>query len=200
MRIIYRLLENPIVYQAWQAPFVRQKLAPVIENLGQGPILDVGCGPGTNTGYLVPKHQYLGVDINPAYINDAKRRFCADFMVADVTRAEIPNIESFNAILLNSLLHHLSDIEVTKLLNSLAKQIRKDASVHVVELVLPTQRGLPYWLARLDRGDFPRPLTAWQKIFSSQFKIARCQPFELSILGIKLWQLVYFELKTVEAA
>ena len=37
-------------------------------------VLDVGCGPGTNTRYF--EHaDYLGLDINRGYIESARRRF-----------------------------------------------------------------------------------------------------------------------------
>jgi trans-aconitate methyltransferase len=60
------LLEQTPVYSLWQAPFVTDKLAPVVSHNDIARVrrvLDVGCGPGTNTDFF-RNADYLGVDIN----------------------------------------------------------------------------------------------------------------------------------------
>ena len=80
------------MYGLWQMPFASAKFAPVKQHGAPSAarrVLDVGCGPGTNTRFF-PKSDYLGLDINPRYIDQAERRFGKRFMVADVTRDELP--------------------------------------------------------------------------------------------------------------
>ena len=80
-------MEHTLVYRLWQAPFAERKLAPLFRHNDRSRIrrvLDVGCGPGTNARHFLD-HDYLGIDLNPAYIRDAERRFGPRFRVADVT-------------------------------------------------------------------------------------------------------------------
>ena len=49
--VVDRMLEHPAVYALWQAPFAKQKFAPIERRIAGHAIrriLDVGCGPGTN--------------------------------------------------------------------------------------------------------------------------------------------------------
>ena len=72
---IVRIMENTLAYRLWQAPFAERKLDPIRASGGFDGIrrvLDVGCGPGTNTHHFAGA-DYLGMDINPGYIADARR-------------------------------------------------------------------------------------------------------------------------------
>src|SRR5206468_6323559 len=87
MRLGAAALEHTLAYRLWQAPFADKKLAPLFAHQDLRSVrrvLDVGCGPGTNTRHF-ERTGYLGVDINESYIADARRRYGRDFLVADVT-------------------------------------------------------------------------------------------------------------------
>jgi hypothetical protein len=64
--------------------------------------------------------------------------------------------------------------------------------VHIVDLVLPDERGIPQFLARNDRGNFGRPLAAWRALFARHFETIVFEPFSVDMLGVSLWSLVYF--------
>src|SRR6516162_8083351 len=103
------LLEKPLIFETWQLPFARQKLKRLLEHSdvkNARSVLDVGCGPGTNTA-LFPHCRYLGIDINSRYIQIARQRHKRDFLVADIMRVDGVFSASFDFILLNSFLHHL---------------------------------------------------------------------------------------------
>ncbi|SOD62821.1 Methyltransferase domain-containing protein [Streptomyces zhaozhouensis] len=58
---------------------------------GVGPVLDVGCGPGTVTGYLAERGvDVSGVDLSPRMVENARRRYpeCR-FEVASATELEL---------------------------------------------------------------------------------------------------------------
>src|SRR5262245_6399808 len=115
---VVKLLERPRVYLAWQRPFVASKLGPVWRHNDRASIrrvLDVGCGPGTNSAEFAGL-DYLGVDINPAYIAHARRTSGGTFAVADVQSESIPGRGTYDFVLVNSLLHHLDDESVSSLL------------------------------------------------------------------------------------
>ena len=122
------ILDLSWVYLAWQAPFVEQKLVPFRRRHPAAPfrrILDIGCGPGTNTrAFLQTDPNYLGVDLNAGYIASAKRRFGdALFMVGDASQLDIPSGEHFDCIFINSMLHHMDDEQVRSLLRSTRKAL-----------------------------------------------------------------------------
>jgi SAM-dependent methyltransferase len=195
-RIRDRLFELPAVYRAWQAPFVEQKLSPLLKR-GEieraKRVLDVGCGPGTNTR-VFDHADYLGVDINGDYIETARKHFGRRFLRADVVTLAWPPEERFDFVLLNSLLHHLSPVDAARLLKSLSRTLAPEGCVHVVDLVLPERRlSLPWMLARLDRGDFARPLADLRALVAQQFDIVDVEQFHLRFGGLRLWDCVYIK-------
>src|SRR6185437_15919484 len=55
MKLHARLMEFTVAYRLWQAPFAERKLAPLWEHNDVARarrVLDVGCGPGTNTQHF----------------------------------------------------------------------------------------------------------------------------------------------------
>jgi SAM-dependent methyltransferase len=189
------LLEHPLVYRLWQAPFAGAKLLPVCVNndLSQvRRVLDVGCGPGTNARYFAHS-DYLGVDVNPRYIEYARRRYGRAFRVADVNQLEIAPGETFDFILVNSLLHHLDDVETRRLLNKLSTLLSETGQVHILELVMPDHAGISRALARWDRGRYARSSARWQELFREVFEPIMLHPYSLDLFGVELWSMVYFK-------
>jgi SAM-dependent methyltransferase len=190
-----RIMEWTTAYRLWQAPFQNQKFHPIRQynDLAQvRRILDVGCGPGTNCPYFV-HCDYHGIDLNPRYIEYARRRYGRSFAVADVTKYTVPSDQRFDFILLNSLLHHLAQDGCERILRQLPQVLTDDGHVHIVELVLPDEPGLPRFLALNDRGDYGRSLPAWEQMFSDFFQPVVVQPFTVRCVGLACWQLVYFK-------
>jgi SAM-dependent methyltransferase len=191
--VIDRLLERSGVYRLIQAPFADQKLAPIWRTTQRSEIhrvLDVGCGPGTNAGHFAAV-DYLGVDINPRYVASARRRYGDRFVVADVAADDFAVGGSFDFVLLNSLLHHLDDDQVLRLLAKLPEQVAPGGHVHIIDLVLPPEWGVARLLAQLDRGSYPRPLERWRALLETHFSSEAFEPYAIRV-GVDLWQLVYF--------
>jgi SAM-dependent methyltransferase len=188
------LLEKSFVYRAWQLPFADRKLTPILrraEIARAKRVLDVGCGPGTNARYF-GSADYLGVDINPRYIADARRRYGRNFVVADVTKFSASEHEKFDFIFVNSLLHHLETDDVRRLLSHLSTLLSDDGHAHILDLVLPPERFSPSkLLAQLDRGAFARPLDEWRRLFGDAFDVVEFEPYPLGVGGLTLWSMVY---------
>lgn len=187
-------MEWTIVYRLWQAPFAERKLRPVLDALAGTPtrrVLDVGCGPGTNARHFADT-EYLGVDINPSYIEAATRRFGKRFQVADASDLS-GKLEHgvWDCILVNSLIHHLSDDQADALLSALPHFLAPGGQVHILDLVLPPGPGVPRMLALADRGRYPRPAKAWQELFSRHMQVDTFDAYPLGILGVELWSMVY---------
>ena len=197
MKLTDRLLEQPIVYRTWMAPFAEAKLAPMRAHTDFTKlrrVLDVGCGPGTNAPHFAHA-DYLGVDINPQYVADATRRYHRSFLAADITTYQVTG-EPFDCILVNSFLHHV-DLESThRILAHLSTLLPPDGFVHIIELVLPPKPSAARLLARMDRGDYPRPLAEWRSIFGQHFEEVVFEPYSVGTLGVSLWEFVYFKGRT----
>jgi SAM-dependent methyltransferase len=189
-------LDNPIAYRLWQGPVAGAKMAPVMKHndLSQvHRVLDLGCGPGTNRPCF-PHGEYLGIDMNPRYVDYARRHYGRTFAVADVGSYRPPPDGRFDFVLLNSLLHHLDDEVTNKVLANLEQVVSIDGHVHIIELVLPEHTGIARALAQGDRGNYPRPLDKWRAIFCTHFEVVVFEPFAVkALLGITLWNLVYFK-------
>jgi SAM-dependent methyltransferase len=190
-----RLLEQSIVYRLWQAPFADQKFAPILthnELSRVRRVLDVGCGPGTNAKYFAHT-QYLGVDINEKYIQDARRLYQREFVAADVRTYRPAPDARFDFVLVNSFLHHLATDEVRSILSHLNTLLTEDGHVHILELVMPSDPSISRLLARWDRGKFARPEKEWKDMFSEIFEEVLFEPYGLTGVGLTLWNMVYFK-------
>jgi len=190
-----RLLEHPTVYRLFQAGFADAKLAPVarLNDLHRvRRVLDVACGPGTNTPHFLHT-DYVGVDLNPRYVDYARRRFGKEFIAADVANGLPGFREKFDFVLVNSFFHHVDDADARRILAALRTLVAPGGHVHVLDLVLPDRPSAALALARLDRGHFARPLAAWRRLLGADFEPVHVEPYSLAVLGVPLWHMVYFK-------
>ncbi len=188
-------MEQPWAYRLWIAPYAEQKLRPVRAHNDFGRIrrvLDVGCGPGTNAPHFAAAG-YLGIDINPAYIASARRRYQREFIAADVTTYEVASDKRFDFILINSLLHHLDTPDAIRILSHLQGLLTDDGYIHVLELVLPAEASVARFLARHDRGSFVRSLADWRALLEGVLEPVVAEPYEVGTLGVTLWHMLYFK-------
>lgn len=195
MKSYARLMENTLAYRIWQAPFAEKKLAPLYAHNDVARarrVLDVGCGPGTNTAHFAHA-EYLGIDFNPAYIESARRRHGREFVVADVTEYEVAPDQRFDLILANSLFHHIDTPSTRRILAHLATLLSDDGHIHLFDLVLPERSSISRFLARADRGDYPRPLHEWRELFTDSFEPVVFEPYPLGPAGMTLWHMIYFK-------
>jgi SAM-dependent methyltransferase len=191
MWLMDRVLEHPTVYIAWQRPFVQRKFAPVdrvLRTHSLRRILDVGCGPGTNAARFAGV-EYVGVDINEKYLERARSKYPGRFVQANLETADLSSLGTFDAIIVNSFLHHLPDDAVNRLLKQLPSLLDPGGRIHILELVLPAQVCLQRIMARLDRGRFARPLNEWKVLFSVHFEPITVETYDVA----GMWAMVYFQ-------
>jgi SAM-dependent methyltransferase len=155
-------------------------------------VLDVACGPGTNTNYFTDS-DYLGIDFNERYIHDAQLRHHRNFVVADVRNYVASPEAKFDFILVNSFLHHLNTTDMLSILTHLKTLLTPDGHIHMLELVLPEQPSIARSLARWDRGKFARPLDEWKRLFEGLFEPVVFEPYRLTGMSMTLWNMVYFK-------
>jgi SAM-dependent methyltransferase len=136
-----------------------------------GRLLDVGCGPGTNTA-LFDGWDYHGVDLNPKYIETARSRFPdRRFDVGDATKLGVDG--KFDVVLINSLMHHIDDAGCRSLLSGLAALLADD------------------------RGEYFRSLDHWKDLFSTgDLKIREEEFYTMRLAGFLVGWRMYSVLLT----
>lgn len=173
---VYRIFESAAVYERFQRllgsdaarrRFVQDFLRPV----SGARILDIGCGTGTILDYLPGDVSYVGYDLNPRYIEDARRRYAGRgrFFCARVEEApEEPG--SFDLVLATAILHHLDDPEADRLMASAHRHLRPGGSLVTLDPVRhPGQPPVARLLVALDRGQRVRTPDAYRDLAAAHF-------------------------------
>jgi SAM-dependent methyltransferase len=155
---IRALLARPQLYELWSqvAGAEHGRSTLVRDHVRPDPgarVLDLGCGPGELVRYLGDV-EYVGVDINPEYIAQAKRVHGrrAEFRIGDATALDA-DLRGFDVVVAFGVLHHLDDAAAHRALQNAATALEPSGRVVTVDPVLSP--GQP-WLARRlilwDRG------------------------------------------------
>lgn len=119
-------------------------------------ILDVGCGTGEHS--ILTDGEYLGLDLDPNYIDLAKAKFGSKkrkFLYKDLNDLD-PKDKKYDVGLLIDLTHHISDSELDSLLKKLGTLINE-----TVVICDPVKQSPDNYIGRfmtsLDRGQYIRP-------------------------------------------
>ena len=97
--------------------------------------------------------------------------------------------EVFRATFRNEI--HLPDETVDALFARMAALTAPGGRTHVLDLVLPARPSPALLLARLDRGDYPRPVAEWAQRFGRHFRIEHQELYPLGLPGVPLWWMIY---------
>lgn len=173
---IYRIFESAAVYERFQRllgsdaarrRFVRDFLRPS----SGARILDIGCGTGTILDYLPGDVDYVGYDLNPRYIEDARRRYSGRgrFFCARVEEApEEPG--GFDLVLAAAILHHLDDSAADRLIASAHRHLGPGGSLVTLDPVRhPGQSPVARLLVALDRGRRVRTPEGYRDLAAARF-------------------------------
>ena len=165
---MYRLLEFPTIYALNQmigAPTVRRYRALIAQHLPQDParrVIEIGCGLGTARPLFGPN--YTGIDINEAYIENARQNFSGKFCVVDAAKLPFAP-DTFDDAFSIATTHHLTDEQ----LSSMVGQAVAIASfLHIVDAILPVSSVSWFKNAyfRMDRGRYPRTIDRLREVVS----------------------------------
>jgi SAM-dependent methyltransferase len=170
---LYRWLEVPALYERFQRflgahaarkRFVAQFLRPA----PGAKILDIGCGPGSLLEYLPDGVDYSGYDLNPSYIEAARRRYGARarFHHARVGE-EPPGLEAsgFDLVIAKAILHHLNDDEARQLLRAAFRYLRPGGFFVSLDCVRHEgQKALSRLIISLDRGGAVRDPGGYERL------------------------------------
>jgi len=175
IRFIRPVLANPAAYQLWFNLVGGSASAKVLVDEYIQPrvgarILEFGCGPGSIVGYL-PQSEYLGFDMNPKYIEQAKRRFpSAHFVCERVSQMSLAKEQSFDIVLALAIVHHLDDTEARQLFQLAYDALKPGGKLVTVDGVWADgQSPIARWLLARDRGEYVRSEREYAGIASQLF-------------------------------
>ena len=173
---IYSPLSNTFFYllvqKVMSATSFRKKIIKKYITKNNVKVLDVGCGPAEILDTL-PKINYYGFDINPIYINSAKKKYDkrGKFFCRQFTSKEIKHLPKFDHILLLGILHHLNDKEINTLMVNLKKVLKKKANIITLDnIFIKDQNFIAKFLIQMDKGNNVRSKNGYLNILKKHFK------------------------------
>lgn len=153
---IYRLFDNPVVFNAYQVLVdggKERRIHRFLRNVRYTTVVDIGCGTGNWA--ITARGSYLGVDVAREFVESARARYANDpskqFLELDPTAEALPG--EFDLAQLVSVLHHLSDEEVLALLRRIVPRTRY---LFILDLYPISWNPVARFLYAADRGDFIR--------------------------------------------
>jgi SAM-dependent methyltransferase len=158
-------------------------LADYVKPVPGEKVFDIGCGPADVLDYL-PKVNYTGLDISPAYIRSATRRFGSRgrFLCGDVGLASIEEEQgSFDLVLATGVIHHLDDTQAGRLFDLARRAMLPTGRLITYDgCYVPEQSRVTRWLLSRDRGKFVRRQEDYLKLASAHFaKVEPCLRHDL---------------------
>ncbi len=176
-RLLYSVLSHPWVYSTLQnllgANSSRRTYLKHYARISPGDrILDIGCGPADILALLPPEVDYLGFDMNNAYIEDAKKRFGnrGRFFCAEVTQHTLQNEAPFDLIMANGLIHHLDDEQTRDLFTLAINHLKPDGKMLTIDgCYTKDQPTVTRFILSRDRGQYVRNAEEYQALAGSIF-------------------------------
>jgi SAM-dependent methyltransferase len=164
---IDRLFESAFVFNANQFLLDGGKARQIKRFLKDVPfssVVDIGCGPGNWA--VISRGRYLGIDTSPSFIESCQRRYAGDpqkeFVLSDATRLNVK--EPFDLAMLISVLHHLSEEEMVRVLEWAARSAR---FFFVLDLYPNPSNPISSFLYAMDRGNYIREPAEQERILTT---------------------------------
>lgn len=177
-RIIDALAGNPKIFiwlrRILENNFNEQK--KVVNNFFSGreenKVIDIGCGTGEFSVFFEPKN-YTGIDIDPAYIEYAKKNYQGKFLIADATKLPFSG-QSFDTAVILGVLHHLPDNKCVRIFDEIKRVLKDGAGLLALEDVAGVEDNkITKILHNFDKGDFIRNAEQYRNLLGSNFKIVK---------------------------
>ena len=147
-------------------------------------VLDLGCGTGVFSPWFGPG--YVGIDISQPYINYARWRYPSkQFQVMDAGKIQFP-AQSFDAIWVNGVLHHLNDTAVSLVVAEM-KRLLKPGGKAVVMEDIPAQQIISRFVRSLDAGEHIRTPQGYRNLLAEQFLVQKEYPLRTGVCDYQVF-------------
>ncbi|MCC6486681.1 MAG: class I SAM-dependent methyltransferase [Candidatus Hydrogenedentes bacterium] len=146
---------------------VKEQIVPPVF----GRVLDIGCGTGDLAEWF-DGCEYVGFDINPAYIETARRRHGkrGRFFCGSVTDEGLAVEAHFDVITAIGVIHHLSDEEAAQLFCMAARLMKVGGCLITIDpCLVDGQSGAARLLMSMDRGRYVRPIAEYMNLAACAF-------------------------------
>ena len=175
---LHRVLELSWVYTLFQSLISRPGAAERMRNelypeLGSRPlrVLDIGCGPAAFYAryHDVAGMEYVGIEPNKDYVDDAEQRFPG----IELHAGTVPQVRerisgAFDLIVLEGVLHHIDDPTATEALAFAGSRLALGGRIVALDpVLLDGQHPVARALALLDRGKHVRKLDGYRLLAES---------------------------------
>ncbi len=178
-KVVERVSDNPVLFIFFRSllesdftairGLIRREL-----RLGEKlSCLDLACGPGAFAD-LFDGDDYVGVDLNPRYIDHARKTRKGTFIVGDARKVELPDAR-FDQILIFGLLHHLPDDDARGVLAESRRMLKPGGRLLVIEDI-PAQSRLNligHLLHNIENGHHIRPAEQYRKLYGATLRVTR---------------------------
>ncbi len=177
IELVRPILDRPYFYEAYHRLIganyrSRVLVEDYIRPKPTDRVLDIGCGPGNMLPFL-PECDYLGVDVNPAYIHTAQRRYGdrGKFICERVSHHNVSGLGAFDVVLALGLTHHLEDAEARDLFRLAYAALKPGGRLVTNDGCYTTgQSRLERYLLSRDRGQFVRTQEQYLELARSWFQ------------------------------
>jgi ubiquinone/menaquinone biosynthesis C-methylase UbiE len=161
-QMLHRVVARPWVYDCVQglagARAVRRRVAAQAALIPPAArVLDIGGGTGAVGQWCRDDHAYICLDIDPLKIQGYLARNPAGrAIVADATCMPLAG-GSVDAVLCNSVTHHLDDRQLAEMIAESARILRPGGRLILTDAVWALDRRVGRLFWHYDRGSHPRP-------------------------------------------
>ena len=142
--------------------------------VGQGlRTLDLGCGPGAFAD-LFDGDDYVGADLNPRYIEHARRHCKGTFLVSDARQVNLPD-GRFDQVLIFGLLHHLSDPDARAVLAEARRLLVPGGRILAIEDIpaISKLNLIGHLIHNIENGEYIRPPGEYRTLYAEKASIER---------------------------
>lgn len=172
---LHRFLELSWVYTAFQGLISRPGAAErmrgeLYPELGSRPlrVLDIGCGPAAFFARYrdVEGLEYVGIEPNKAYVDDAEQRFPDIELYAGTVPQVRDRISGrFDLVVFEGVLHHIDDATAVEGLRFAGERLAPGGRIVALDpVLLPRQNPIARALPSLDRGKHVRTLDGYRQL------------------------------------
>jgi cyclopropane fatty-acyl-phospholipid synthase-like methyltransferase len=172
------ILNHPTLYQAYQnaGGFFGARIKAIADYLTLRPgmrVIDIGCGPGYILRHLPPGIDYIGFDIDLAYIEHARRSFghLGQFHCRYFDADAACEFAGVDVVMMNGVLHHIADEELRDTLANVRGVLKSAGVLFTLDgCYRDGQSRIAKWLLDNDRGKFVRNRDGYDQVLSGAFE------------------------------